>query len=133
MYCAFHRTAPAGTWICKECGDTAKAAYVEPPIAWCKASPEPMPRPAVGIEAILTEHGRNRLELCRAANCGMMLDVEGRIACVGMPGSRCTWLATWAACLNGEREFGCGGDVCPHWPSASAASDTHLGPGGPSP
>lgn len=64
--------------------------------------------PMNAIVSRLTSAGVARLQRCREAHCGMMLPVEGSIRCVGMPGSKCQWIAAWADRLNGEW-------VCPHW------------------
>jgi hypothetical protein len=58
----------------------------------------------------LTPAGVDNLQRCREAECKMMLPVEGSMRCVGMPGSRCQWIAAWAERLNDE------GWECPHYP-----------------
>jgi hypothetical protein len=63
----------------------------------------------------LTTAGVDRLQECRSANCGLMHQVDGQIACVGMSGGKCGWATKWAACLNGEIPFPNGAENCPHW------------------
>ena len=115
MLCKFSRSTDSADWTCSDCGATARASLSEPPRAWCGASEGPPPVVDVTIDGMLSPTGRRNIERCRAADCGLMLEVEGLVRCVGMPGSKCQWLTTWASCLNGEREFPSGGSDCPHW------------------
>lgn len=57
----------------------------------------------------LTPSGIDRLQQCRDSHCKLMLPVEGSIRCVGMPGSKCQWIAEWAKRLN-DAEW-----TCLHW------------------
>ena len=140
MYCDFRRTAPAGTWTCVHCRDTARATYTEPPIAWCKASNEPMPAlgddpdgqllrvswdctpcplaPILHAAPATTNPTAyvSRLHRCLAADCKLIHRVDSRIVCVGR-GHRCQWLGEWARFLAGE-------DECPHWGESTTASPT---------
>lgn len=66
--------------------------------------------PFAGIVSKLV-HSRavERLQRCREARCGMMLQHKrtGEMACVGM-GKSCKWVSNWSKFLNGV-------DECPHW------------------
>lgn len=64
-----------------------------------------------GIMRHLTPPGVDRLQLCRAAECKLMLPVEGSIRCTGMGGGKCTWIGKWADRLNDGKW------TCPHWKS----------------
>lgn len=67
------------------------------------------------IVSRLTPAGVDRLGRCRAAECGLMHQVDGGATCVGMGGKKCGWLGKWAACLNGTTSFPNGDLECPHW------------------
>ena len=61
--------------------------------------------PFAAILGQLTPAGVDRLQRCRAAGCGLIHQVDGHTTCVGMGGTKCGWLARWAACLNGTKLF----------------------------
>ena len=108
-------------WECPSCGNIVRG-YGVPLKCQCNialamgmriCSIEP-PCP-MSVVVRLTRHGVNRLQRCRASNCGLMHIVDGTMRCVGMRGSKCQWISNWAACLNGETPFPNGEPDCPHW------------------
>lgn len=114
-----------GRWVCQWCKRPTRSS--RPPVRQCRV----MVASVVGAQCSLapavsrlTPTGVDRLRRCRAASCGLMLQVEGSTRCVGMPGSKCQWLGEWVARLNSDAEFGCGGNECPHWAKISDTAST---------
>ena len=112
MLCKFKFDLREKKWRCTVCGRVVKVECK----AHCRVSivRDPM-CPLHTIVSRLAPAGVDRLQLCRAAGCGLMHVVDGHTACVGMGGGKCTWVTKWSACLNGETAFPTGAPDCPHW------------------
>ncbi len=100
-----------GRYTCK---NTSRVftSYAKPPIRCnCTEAKEPK------NSSLLTTFGKIRLDRCLKATCGLLHTVKGSTTCVGMGGSKCTWLRKWMSCLNGSQPFPTGEYTCPFWSS----------------
>jgi hypothetical protein len=102
-----------GRWVCQQCGTVLAQIAAPTNCRECQSEAISRPYEPLDPEAVilsrLTPTGVDRLQRCRAAECRLMLEVEGSMRCVGMPGSKCQWIAAWAKRLNDVAW------VCPHW------------------
>jgi len=117
--CDFHEKRPDGKWVCSKCRRPSISSGDRPPKRACLIrviENSPVCRMA-NVVSLLTSEGVDGLQRCRADDCRLMHNVDGQIACTGMQGKRCGWIAKWADCLNGETTFPNGTSDCPHWTS----------------
>lgn len=134
MLCIFQADDEDSAWVCQICHHRSRIRNGKPaPTRVCsrlRIVPLGSPCPMRAVVSRLTSAGVDRLQRCRAAECGLMHVVDGHTACVGMGGGKCGWVAKWSACLNGDQPFPNGANDCPHWDyrnsSPSITSDVHF-------
>lgn len=110
-----HFVSDGDGFVCTDCGKPSRVKCRR----ICRTTAREPGTAKPLIERMLTPHGTERLQRCRAANCGMMhatrkncQGIEGQVVCVGqgsrVKGREAEWLQAWADLLNGEQD-------CPLW------------------
>ena len=122
MLCIFQANNEGTAWVCQICHHRSRIRNGKPaPIRVCSRLRIVLLEASCPMRAIvsrLTPHGVDHLQLCRVADCGLMVTEENVTRC-GRLGKKCDGVAVWSAFLNGDR-------TCPHWNQSSDAETTAV-------